>query len=304
MKDKLLCALLGLGLLLGLTGCSLAQPEREAKEGQGDRFCGVYVSYKEPGDPDFYNNPNLTEYGTDTVELGELGTHAFPREVLFAGEDGRFPGLEGSALYVLETEEEWGSCSTAVGEMSGGAFNVKDTDEGTEYDISGVLYFGPPENAPADWSTNDIPGVWHAYKVYQAPDGRAYLDGSGDSFRGGPIGFSLCEEQAYTADGKTKKDSLSVKVEVEQIPRLTALSISQYGADGTLLGNAAVPLVDEPPSVKWLPDSAFAVISETGAEGTTHTLYDRPGEGEEQTAHSFVLLDSRGVGREVRVVLE
>ncbi len=304
MKDRFFCALLGLGLLLGLTGCSLAQPEKDPGEGQGDRFCGVYVSYEEPGDPGFDNNPNLTVYGEDVMDLGELGIHAFPRQVLFAGENGRFPGLEGSALYVLETEEEWGSCSTGVGDMSGGAFNVKETDEGTEYDVSGVLYFGPPENAPADWSTNDIPGVWHAYKVYQAPDGRAYLNGSGNSFSGGPMGFTLREEQAYTAGGETKKDSLSVKVEVEQVPRLTALSISQYGADGALLGSASVPLVDEPPSVKWLPGAAFAVVAETGAEGTAHTLYDRPGEGEEQAGHPFILLDSRGVGREVRVVLE
>jgi len=304
MKRKRNTILLALALLLA-AGCSLAQPEGDAGTEQGDRFAGVCMAYEEPGSgKDFYNNPNLEEYGADTVDLGELGTHAFPRQVLFAGEDGRFPGLEGYAHYVLNTEEEWGSSISSVGDLDGGSYNTKVTDEGTEIDISGVLYIGPPENAPEDWSTNDIPGVWRAYKVYQTADGRAYLDGSGDSFHGGPMGVTLKEEQETTVNGETKKDSLEVKVEVKQVPRLESVTVRQYGADGAPLGSAEIPLVDAPEPVKWLEDAAWAVVEERDADGVKRSVYDKPGPGEEAASHTYVLLDERGLGRSVRLNFE
>lgn len=286
---------MALAMLLA-AGCSLAQPEREAGTEQGDRFAGVYMVYEEPGGRDFYDNPNLEEYGADTVDLGGLGTHSFPRQVLFAGEDGRFPGLEGRALYALNTEEEWGPCTTSVGDLDGGSYNMKVTDEGTEIDISGVLYIGPPENAPADWSTNDIPGVWRAYKVYQTADGRAYLGGSGDSFHGGPMGITLTEEQSSSVNGETKKDRMSVKVEVEQVPRLESVTVRQYGEDGVPLGSTEIPLLDGPDPVRWLEDAAWAVVEERDADGAKRSVYNKPGPGEEVASHTYVLLDGRGLG--------
>jgi len=294
---------LALAMLL-TAGCSLARPEREDEEGQGDRFVGVCMVYEEPGDGNFYDNPNLEEYGADTVDLGDLGTHAFPREVLFADEDGRFPGLDGRSMYALETVEEWGHSTAGVGDLDVGSWNMNITDEGTEMDASGVLYIGPPEGAPADWSTNDTPGVWHAYKVYQSADGRAYLNGSGDSFQGGPMGITLSEEQSTSVNGETKKNRISVKVEVEQVPRLERLIVRQYGEDGTLLESVDVPLSDEPEPVSWLGEAAWAVVEERDAEGAKRSIYDKPGPEEEAVAHTFVLLDERGVGRTATLSFE
>lgn len=287
---------LALAMLL-TAGCSLAQPEREDGEGQGDRFVGVCMVYEEPGSGDFYDNPNLEEYGADTVDLGDLGTHAFPRQVLFADEDGQFPGLDGHSMYALETVEEWGRSSTAVGDLDAASWNTNVTDEGTETDVSGTLYIGPPEDAPADWSTNDIPGVWHAYKVYQTADGRAYLDGSGNTFHGGPMGITLKEEYSTSVNGETKKDSMSVKVEVEQVPRLERVIVRQYGEDGTLLDSTDVTLSEEPEAAVWREDAAWAVVEERDAVGTKRSVYDKPGPEDETVSHTFVLLDERGVGR-------
>ncbi len=298
------CALALCALLLGTAGCSLARPEKGAQDEGTDRFAGVYLVYEESGEDAFYENPNLEEYGADTVDLGELGTHSFPRQVLFAGEDGHFPGLEGRALYVLKTQEEWGPSTTAVGDLSGGAVHVTDTDEGTSIEAGGVLYFGPPENAPADWSTNDIPGVWRAYKVYQAPDGRAYLNGSGNAFHGGPIGITLSEEQTTTVDGEAKTDSFSIKIETEQVPRLEGITVRQYGADGALLGSDEIPPADEPEAAAWRGGAAWAVVEEHSAEGVKRALYDRPAPGEEAASHTFILLDARGVGREAVLTLK
>lgn len=294
-----------LALIMLLTaGCSLARPEASDGEGQGDWFVGVYMVYEAPGGGGFYDNPNLVEYGAYTADLGDLGVHTFPKQVLFADENGRFPGLEGRALYALETEEEWGQCTTVVGDLSGGPFNTTTTDAGTEIDIGGVLYFGPPEDAPADWSTNDIPGIWHAYKVYQGADGRAFLDGSGNTFSGGPTGFTLSEKYASTVNGEAKTDSFSVEVTVEQVPRLEEVCVRQYGADGMLLECRTVALRDEPEAVAWHGDAAWAVVEERDADGVKRSIYDRPEEGEEAVAHSFVLLDEQGLGHEVMLDFE
>lgn len=303
-------------VVLGLSGCSLAQPERGGDEGgvnaDGDPFVGFCLVYDEAGRYPLQDNPNLTEYGEETLDLGELGSHAFPREVLFAGESGRFPGLEGYTLYCLETKEEYGSCTTMVSDMSEGDNKVNDTDGNVSTELSGVVYMGPPADAGPDWDIYESAGgVWTALRVYQAPDGRAYLDGSGDSFNGVGVGFSKSATQSVIKDGETKSRSLKVSVQVKEAPRLESVTVLQYGADGALLTRTGVPLDAVPaagetsgPAAAWEADAAWAVVEETSPSGTRRTAYDRPEEGEEPVSHTLILLDERGLGHTATLKIE
>lgn len=99
MRNKLFALLLA-GMTVLLAGCSLARPEAEDPQ---DRFCGFFMTYSESGaGKDFYDNPHLTELGTETLDTGKCGSFSFPRQVLvFDREMERFPGMEGYALFIF-----------------------------------------------------------------------------------------------------------------------------------------------------------------------------------------------------------
>lgn len=298
MKHKMQWLLPALLALLALTGCSLARPE--AGSG-GDRFVGFYLVREESG-RDFYQNPHLEEYGGETVRLDGYGAINIPREVLFAqkeGEEWVFPGLEGWRLFVYRGfEEDSGTYLSMVTDLAPGEEppQFKITDEGGVDIISGALYLGPPLGQ-ADWDPYEDRSVWTTYRVYQAPDGRPYLDGSGNSFTGA-LG-SYQESQTYTRQengGVVEKETVEVSISVKAVPRLEGLVVRQFDGEGGQLSAEDLTLEGELPAVTWLPEAAWALVEERSPEGVVRTAYTRPGPGEEPVTHPVILLDSAGVG--------
>ena len=309
MKKRNILAL-ALTALLALSGCSLARPESAGGTGgAGERFIGLYMVYSEDGARDAFNsNPNLTELGTETLKAEGFGSFTVPKEVLLAEEDGdrswRFPGMEGFFLFCTETVEDGVPTSSAFHNMGDAQFSTHVTDEGTANTMSGTIYIGPPQGAPEGWSAYDMTGTWDAYKVYQTPEGVPYLDGSGDSFSGGPAGYTAEASWSRTVDGETKGMTVSVEVQVEEAPRLAAVTLYQYGEDGELLSSAAVPLDGTEQQVPWLEGALWAAVEETDIWGnSTRASYDRPGPEEDPIYHMFVLLDERGVGSTTSLML-
>lgn len=297
MKHRMPWLLPALLTLLALTGCSLARPETGSG---GDRFVGFYL-VREEGGRDFYQNPHLEEYGQEAVRLDGYGAFSIPKEVLFAqkkGEEWVFPGLEGWRLFVYrDAGEDGGACMAAASDLSGGEFHVKSADEGDTETISGVLYLGPPLGQE-DWDPYEDRSVWTAYRVYQAPDGRPYLDGSGNSFTGGgPSSYRETQTRANRENGQTvKEETVEVSVSVETFPRLEGLVVRQFDGEGGQLSAEELTLEGELPAVTWLPEAAWVLVEERSSQGVGRTAYTRPGP-EEPVTHPVVLLDSAGVGR-------
>ena len=317
MKTSRLLAL-ALCAVLALTGCSLARPEG-APAGSGDgsgeetaseaRFIGLYLVYGEQGDRNaFGSNPNLTELGDKTLEAEGFGSFTVPREVLLAEWDEDkswvFPGMEGFYLLCTETVEDGVPVSSVSNTMDHVQSAVSVTDEGVTTTLSGTIYIGPPLDAPEEWSIYDMTGIWDAYKVYQTAEGVPYLDGSGDSFSGGPVGYTAEESWSRTVDGETEGVSVSVKVQLEEAPRLAAVTVYQFGAGGELLGSDPVPLDGTDPQVPWREGALWAAVEETDIRGcVVPAAYGRPGPEEDPACHTFVLLDGRGLGRTATLTL-
>ena len=317
MKKRNILAL-ALAATLALSGCSLAQPEG-APAGSGDgsgeetaseaQFIGLYMVYEEEGDRNaFGSNPNLTELGTETLEAEGFGSFTVPREVLLAELDGDrswvFPGMEGFYLFCTETVEDGVPVSAVSHTMDHVQSAVRNTDEGTATTLSGTIYMGPPLGAPEDWSAYDMTGIWTAYKVYQTADGVPYLDGSGDSFSGGPAGYTAEASWSRTVDGETEGVSVSVEVQVEEAPRLAAVTLYQYGAEGRLLSVQDIPLDGERRQAAWEEGALWAAVEETDIWGSSaRTSYDRPGPEEDPIYHAFVLLDDWGIGSTTSLML-
>jgi len=291
MKNKLALLFVATLIVAFLSGCALAQPEEQPQ----DRFAGFYLVATQGYDAQFYDNPNLTHAGEESVDLGNLGVHSVPRQVLYAREDGSFPGLEGFPLYCLELEEDYGPVTKIVSTMSDGDNQVNVSDGKTETVLSGKVFAGSPEGANADLGLSDSEIIWHAYRVYQDAQGRAYLDGSGNSFNGcGSMSESYT--QTVTVDGEAQAESIRVTVTVEEAPWLTEAVLLQYREDGSLLARESMDLTHSPIVVKWLPEAAWAVVEECSADQIRRTAYDRPNAGEDPISHTLILLDERGIG--------
>lgn len=288
-----LCALL-------LTGCSLARAEAAAEAG-GDRLVGLYVVPSKGGRDGFYNNPNLEEYGSSTVNIEGMGNFAFANEVLFAVEDEAgnytFPGLEnGFSLFYLETVEEHGPCTHMISNMgpheNGTAISYQ--DEGKSITISGTIYCGPPLDT-TDWDPYADDTIWHFYRVFQTPDGRAYLDGSGDSTNG-PMTHTMTETRTDRRNGETTKEEMfSITAAIETVPRLERLVVTQFDGDNAVLRSEDMSLENDRPEVHCLPETAWVLVEEIGPEGTERAVY-APSEGEDPVSHDYVLLDDGGYG--------
>lgn len=284
-------------LALLLAGCSLARPEADRRD--GDPFVGFYVVREDGGRAGFFDNPNLSEYGSAAVEAEGYGTFAVPREVLFAEQRGReyvFPGLEGGySLFLLRKTMENGNASTeVVSNMApGGGFHTTVTDNGTSDALSGVIYAGPPLGEE-DWDPNG--SIWAAYRVFQAPDGRPYLDGSGNSVQG--FGGAYSETQTRTGwenGGVVQEDTLSVEVAMEAVPRLERLVVTEFDAKNQILYSGDL-IRDELPDIRCGAETAWVLVEEHTREGVERTLYNVPAPGEEPVSHPVVVLDEKGLG--------
>ena len=311
MRNKLLCLLLA--ALTALTGCSLAQPEQ--KTAFEDRWIGFYVVYNPPGAyNNFSSNPNLVEMGTTSLDTGEYGALTFPREVLLGVEDPdtgniTFPDLEGYSLFIRHRQDEYGPVTQVVSNMSPSeeGTHITSSDQGTAETADGVIWWGPPLDAPADWDPNeDGYGIWHAYRVFETADGQVYLDGTGNSYGAGgsDMGFSSDAAYTYTENGETRKDSISVSVSVKYTPRLTALRVVEFDGDNSVVKTTALPLTEELPLLTLESDTAFLVVEEESADGVKRTLYAAGDFTDGAQYHEVILLDEAGRGHGVYLTME
>ena len=300
MNKTKLWPLLAAALLL--SACSLAQAEGEAA---GDAWVGFYVYPTQGYGREFYDNPNLEEYGSSQVEAGALGALTFPQEALFAVEDevGNyiFPGLEGGySLFYVEGEDEARDHYTAIISNMGPhetGNGIAYRDEGSSITLSGAVYYGPPLGAE-DWDsyTNDNT-IWHYYNVYQTPEGRVYLNGHGDSTNG-PMSKTQTETRARHLDGEmVGEETVSVTVAVEAVPRLDRLTATQFDGDNRLLQSEDLSLTGDRGELHCLPETAWILVEEHSPSGVERYVYNPPEEGGDPVSHDYVLLNSDGYGR-------
>ena len=311
MRNKLLCLLLA-AALTALTGCSLAQPEQ--KTAFEDRWIGFYVVYNPPGAyNNFSSNPNLVEMGTTSLDTGKYGALTIPQKVLLGEEDPNtgdltFPGLTGYSLFIRHKQEDYGPVTQVVSNMSPGeeGTTLNSSDQGTAETASGVIWWGPPLDAPADWDPYEsAAGIWHAYRVYETADGQTvYLDGSGNSYSGGGnMGFSEDAAYTYTENGESLTDSVSVSVSVKYTPRLTALRVVEFGDDNTVVNTTDLPLTEDLPALAPTADTAFLIVEEESGEGVKRTLYAAEDWADGVVSHEVVLLDEEGCGHGVYLTI-
>lgn len=295
-KSKILLLAL---LILTLTGCSLARAEVPPEN--GDRWVGFFVVPSRGGRDAFFDNPYLEEYDTQEVVTEQFGTLTFPQNVLFAVEDKvgnyTFPGIEtGFSLFYSEETTDAGHCTRVVSNMGPyeDGFHITERDEGSSITIGGAVFFGPPPGV-ADWDPYGGDTIWTFYRVYQAGDGRIYIDGSGNSTNG-PMSHTRTETRTTQENGETtQEETLSVTAALKAVPRLERLVLTQFDGNNAVLRSEDLSLQSERTEVRCLKETVWLLVEEISAEGVERTVYNPP-EGEDPVSHDYVLLDDDGYG--------
>lgn len=294
MKNRFLQLMLA-ACCLALAGCSLAQPENTGEE---DQFVGFYLVRTADGNIAFSANPSLSEYGEETLDLGNYGKYAAPRQVLFAEEDGSFPGLEGFPLYLQESEDEQGSTVGLVTTLPDSNLELREESNARTVDISGTIYAGLPAGAGEDWDMLTDGGIWRALTVYQTADGRAYLDGTGQGFNG-PSTYTQSFCSTAEENGETVTYTLNISVEIAQAERMESAAVIWLDSSGNALERELLDLSRDTIHLTWPEKAAWAAVEERYAAASRHSALDRPGQGEEAASCTLIVLDESGIGRAI-----
>ena len=105
---KKIALLLMICILLPLTACSLAKPEKNPQAETADRFIGVYIVDDEQANG-IYEKEGWVEDGVEEYEMDSVNI-PFPRLIYkaeYVEEEHRyvFPGLKGYALFAAKVDE-------------------------------------------------------------------------------------------------------------------------------------------------------------------------------------------------------
>lgn len=282
-----------------LTGCSLAQPERRRQE--EDEFIGFQVVFG-PRESN-HDSEGWTSYGSETLDISGLGSFQTDRRVLFARYDAQdgihhFQGMEGINAFLTTQKEPDGIERSFSGytHLSNAQITVGDATK-----LKGTIYF----------LGGDEDQFVTLYRVYQTPDGRIYLDGSGNSY-GGAGGFGVTEKVEYqsTSTGLDWLDeevdatstSFEIALQLEALSPLVQLELIQYDAQNALIQVQPIPLAPETQTVPILPETAWVLVVEQRADGTvTRTVQQRPADPQQSWGHTAWTIGEDRLGQSLVV---
>ena len=283
-KLKLLAPAVALCLML--TGCALAQPERELPK--EDRWVGFHVVYEHwdmdaevPDENGMVETPSLdrthwTEYGTEEFSLEGMGNVTFAQEVLFAEYDEAsnefiFPGAEGQNAFAVTR-----------GDITVGHHGLEQLhltyggDALTK--LGGTIYY--QYGGEEQYVT--------LYRVYETPDGRVYLNGDGNSF-GGAGGFGATEKEEYatTINGEVETVSFEVALDIEALHPVVSVEIVEFDGNNRAIEAHEYDGTFDNYDIKLAKNTAWMMIIETDDEGVrTRHLVDRADDETYQNVHT------------------
>ncbi|RHR11342.1 hypothetical protein DWX58_02560 [Pseudoflavonifractor sp. AF19-9AC] len=297
-----LIALLVLAAAVGTAGGRLAMPERLTGEDQFVGFHLVHLPVMDKAEP-FQDRFPCTEYGVQEWETEEGDKVTLPQIILIGtyNEETRryeFPGLEGfNCFFALRAEEDGELYYAGYADLSDVRVEVGEERNA----LSGTVYLGPQLEG---YEAPKYGYTLTAYRVYQMEDGTVYITGEGDRQGYAGAGFTITEEHSRRENIGGKEQSVTLKVgfSTQWAERIKAVTVTWFGADDRVVGEESLSVEEieddltlEPPS-----EAVWALVAVENARGeverSSYTL--EPG-----AAHSLVLLDERGLGQVVSLIL-
>jgi hypothetical protein len=289
MKRKIMIAVCCALILCALTGCQLAKESTGANTNE-DRLIGVLITMEHLDLFDFegYLNDNLNSFqggemnmeGSDTQKYqGRLNAVLAPR-TLINEETGEttvtheyvFEGIEGIQYCVptiQETEEENSYIATMSDPaISDGHTSISVGDDENKTSIDGTIFVTP---------SNKI-NTYYFNPVYQSADGSVYaVTGDGFTFssdaysEGSAYSQTMENTTSITENGKTKKDSISIKISISVMFAPEKIILLQMGFDNVIVSRTEYK-PDEMPNKLTLEAGTGYLIVETHKTDNTGNM--------------------------------
>lgn len=260
----LVCAAL---LCASLGGCQLAREDAGDESLTGDKFVGVYITFK----PLHYFSAENTYDGINNPD-SEPRFYATAKQV---DDDGyksttfEFEGIDGIPLFraiVLGANEEESYCTSIVGPeiMSS---SIAYTDAGTS--LTGSIYV-----------VESTEVVLRLNPVYQTKDGKIYmLPGETGVFisKGAACKTTLFETTTVTENGKETTSKTSIELSAEVVSKPLKEIIKEMNSRDEIIRTTEITPENIPDSIRLQPDCAYAIVeTHSGEKGqeVTRTLLD------------------------------
>ena len=296
-KAKSMACCLAALLLCALSGCQLAQQGNGADQSE-DRLVGMFLTteYLDLFDMEGYLNDTLK--GPLRGEIALDSTDARYQRRLYAtwkertltseqtGETTQsgeftFEGVGGISYFVARapetTQSEAYSTTVTNDAVSDGhtSLNIGDAENSTT--LEGTVYVCTGGGGPRTFYFNP---------VYQNADGQVYtttgsgLSTSGEASAGVSLTQTMTASYTATENGKTKKDSMAIKLTIETMDLPTGIAIVQMDADNAVLARMHGAPGTLPREFSPDPGTQYIVVETTqsdaaGKEKVTRRLYGR-----------------------------
>lgn len=297
-KVRIVAFFLAALMLSTLSGCQLAREEAGTSNYE-DRLIGVFLTteYLDLFDFKGYLNDNIGRFSSGEIHIdgaaekyqGRLYAELNPKTLTnqetgekAVTEEYIFPGVEGITYFsarVPATAEREGYVTSGSDEaITDGHMNLNYGDQGNSTTMDGTVYV----------STGHAQ-AYYFNPIYQSADGRVYATaGNGISAAGvqdeGSV-YSQTLDATYTTaeNGKTKTDSISVKISISEMSPPEKVTILQMDTDSTVVSRTEYTPGETPESI--LPEEkAEYIVVEThktdrsGEAYTTRKLYGKDSE--------------------------
>lgn len=298
MKRKAIIAICCAVMLCALTGCQLAR-ENAGTNVYEDNLVGVFVTteYLDLFDLEGYLNDNLRGIsGGEIIMDGDTQKYqdrlyaTMTTRILTSEETGEtleteeyvFEGIEGIPCFSATVPASPGrdSYRTSMSSdpaISEGKMILSYGDETNSTAMEGTIYVSP--------TGNEL--TYYFNPVYQSADGSVYLSsGSGIMFGNWTVGegeqISQTMDAAYTVveNGKTKTESISVKLSVSVMFAPEKITILQMNVESGLLSRMEYTPGELPETFAPEPRAAYLIVETrkrdaTGVVTIARNIYSR-----------------------------
>lgn len=299
MKRNLMVTVCCALILCALLGCQLAR-ENAGTNSYEDRLIGIFITteYLDLFDFEGYLSDNHTSFRGGEITMsgntqpyqGRLYATQVTKTLTneetsdtIETEEYVFEGIEGISYFsptVPATVEHESYVTTmSDGAISDGHISINVGDDRNSRTMEGTLYVTPSVMNP----------IYYFNPVYQSADGIVYLvsgggiSTSGIDSEGAVMSQTLDAVYTVTENGKTKANSISVRISISVMFVPKKISILQMSADNTLISRAeyepdAMPGIFAPET-----DTAYLIVEthkrdETRSLKISREIYDRGAE--------------------------
>ncbi|MDR1619863.1 MAG: hypothetical protein LBS18_04280 [Clostridiales bacterium] len=301
MKHKMMIAMCCILLLYALTGCQLAL-ENAGTDTYEDRLAGIFVTtqHLDLFDMEGYLNDSLKGFqGGNIIVDGDIQKYqgrlyaALRTRTLTNEETGETSKIEDYAFPVdgiscfvatVPAIEGRGGYRTSISDpaISNGRMDIHVGDETNSTTLEGTIYVSP--------TGRDI--TYYLNPVYQSADGNVYvttgqgISASGMASEGAFMSQTMDAATTVTENGKTKAESISIKLSISVMFPPEKTVILQMDTDSNLISRTeyapgAMPEVFTPE----LDTTCFIVETykrdDTGSLKISREIYDRDDENTE-----------------------